>query len=904
MDIQGKLLKRAVQRTYAYLPGFVLLLTLGTTLLAWHYTRHQAIDEARDEFEHRVTTLQGNILTGMQSYEQMLLAARGLFAASTDVTRADWRHYVEIQHIDEKFPGLLGMGIAVHLRPDDLARHEHQVRAEGFPNYAVWPQGVRSEYSSIIYLEPFSGRNLRAFGYDMLSEPVRREAMLRAQATGQAALSGKIRLVQEGEGKAQAGVLLYVPLSQPIIPLTGASSPTEFATGWAYLPLRMDDLIHSLLPQNKLNLDLSIYDGQVAALLRLYPAESSPATEKPRFTTQRDLPMYGQHWILVANSTPALDSEMATDKPWMVLIGGTIISLLLFAFTQSMARTYTRALTLAKGMTQELSESERRFRDMFENSPIPYQSLDVTGRFIDVNDRLCEMLGYTREELLGMDFDQLWPSENRHNFYPSLLEFQRCGHTEAELTLLRKDGTPLTVIIFGRAQRDAQGNYLRSHCILTDISARKQMEIALHSSQAQLKQAIHAADIGLWDWNLSNNEVYFSPEYKRQIGYEDHELTGSFDEWANRVHPEDLPHALAMVQAHNKEPESYPYQIEFRFRHRDGHYIWIEARGMTLFDEAGLPIRMLGSHMDVTERHRKEQMLNLSKVVFESAEEGILVTDAEQNIVMINPAFSYITGYTSQEVVGKNPRLLSSGHHNQAFYDGLFETLGKSGVWHGEIANRHKNGRLYIEWLSIRAVTSSEGKITHYVGIFSDITERKENEERMRYLAHYDALTGLPNRTLLLDRLQQALAQARRDHGKLALLFLDLDRFKPVNDTLGHEVGDRLLCEVARRLQEHVRESDTVSRIGGDEFIVLLHGMGQDEDALVVAQKIVDALEKPFMQESGPPISITASIGIAFYPEHATDESMLIKMADLAMYEAKAAGAGRYQVYHSALTAN
>jgi diguanylate cyclase (GGDEF)-like protein/PAS domain S-box-containing protein len=308
----------------------------------------------------------------------------------------------------------------------------------------------------------------------------------------------------------------------------------------------------------------------------------------------------------------------------------------------------------------------------------------------------------------------------------------------------------------------------------------------------------------------------------------------------------------------------------------------------------------MDSQTDITERRTKDEMLNLSRVVFESAEEGIMVTDAERRIVMVNPAFTSITGYLPDEVIGRDSNMMSSGHHDQLFYQSLWDEVRQHGSWHGEIANRHKSGRHYLEWLSIRAVIDPQGRTTHYVGIFSDITERKEGEERMRYLAHYDALTGLPNRTLLMDRLQQGMAQTRRDNGRMAVMFLDLDRFKPVNDQLGHETGDRLLCEVAMRLQNCMRESDTVGRIGGDEFVILLHGIEHSDAAILVARKIIKALEQPF-DLGNHAISISASIGIALYPDHDGDESMLIKMADIAMYEAKSEKSGHFRLFDLAM---
>jgi len=270
----------------------------------------------------------------------------------------------------------------------------------------------------------------------------------------------------------------------------------------------------------------------------------------------------------------------------------------------------------------------------------------------------------------------------------------------------------------------------------------------------------------------------------------------------------------------------------------------------------------------------------------------------------VNPAFTIITGYTQRDVIGKTPSLLASGTHDQAFYQDMWQQINTQGGWHGEIRNRRKSGQLYVEWLSIKRVCDTKGQVTHYVAVFSDISERKASEERMHHLAHYDVLTDLPNRVLFGDRLAQAIASAQRDNRHLALMFIDLDKFKPVNDELGHPVGDQLLRAVAKRLRQCVlRDSDTVARVGGDEFVVMLHDVESEQDAMTVATKIRSALEQPF--ELGEhTVSISSSVGIAMFPQHGASENALLKNADIAMYHAKDAGRNRVQFFHDGLSAS
>ncbi len=294
--------------------------------------------------------------------------------------------------------------------------------------------------------------------------------------------------------------------------------------------------------------------------------------------------------------------------------------------------------------------------------------------------------------------------------------------------------------------------------------------------------------------------------------------------------------------------------------------------------------------------------LRLSARVFAESGEAIAVTDARGNFVSVNRAFTEVTGYAPEEVIGKNPRLLQSGRHDASFYAAMWQQMAESGGWQGEVWNRRKSGEIYPEWLNISAVRSPAGDITHYVAIFSDITERKAAQARIEYLAHHDPLTGLPNRSLLRERLEQEIGRARRSDTKLGVLFLDLDRFKTVNDSLGHATGDRLLRAVTERLRGCLRESDVVCRQGGDEFIVLLPELKNATDAAQAARKIMDSLSHP-VDVGAQLVHTSFSIGIALFPEDGHTTSALLKAADLAMYHAKETERGTYRFFTAELNA-
>ena len=305
---------------------------------------------------------------------------------------------------------------------------------------------------------------------------------------------------------------------------------------------------------------------------------------------------------------------------------------------------------------------------------------------------------------------------------------------------------------------------------------------------------------------------------------------------------------------------------------------------------------------DISQRLEQERALRLASKVFEASTEAILITDADSRIVAANQSFTAITGYSEAEALGQTPALLSSGKHDAAFFRDMWQQLQLRGQWSGEIWNRRKSGEIYPEWLSINALRDSHGKLSNYIALFSDISERKEAEARVQHLAEYDYLTDLPNRLLLMDRLQQSLRVAERSRHKVAVLFLDLDRFKNINDTLGHATGDTLLQEVARRTRHVVREMDTVGRTGGDEFVMILPELADNAQAALIAERVLDALRQPF-QLDGHQLVITASIGISVSPDDGRDAQLLLKNADMAMYEAKAQGRNNYRFFTERMTA-
>jgi diguanylate cyclase (GGDEF)-like protein/PAS domain S-box-containing protein len=330
-------------------------------------------------------------------------------------------------------------------------------------------------------------------------------------------------------------------------------------------------------------------------------------------------------------------------------------------------------------------------------------------------------------------------------------------------------------------------------------------------------------------------------------------------------------------------------ELEVRRRKKNGEIFWASMQLSLLRDEDNQPTGLLGFLSDITERRSAADTLRLHASIFEHSEEGIMITDAHEKILTVNPAFTEITGYPAAAVIGQTPRILRSGRHDAAFFKALWTTLQETGYWNGEIWDRRENGEIFPKWNSIGSVRNHHGDVSHYFSVFTDITDRKRAEGRIHHLAFFDALTNLPNRSLFNRLVQQSLTEATRSNSCSALLFIDLNRFKPVNDTLGHRVGDLVLQEIANRFRASLRGADVVSRLGGDEFVVAVLDIASRDHASNVAQKLLASLEDPIVID-GNELKLGASIGISIFPEDGHDTETLLRLADIAMYRAKETG--------------
>jgi diguanylate cyclase (GGDEF)-like protein/PAS domain S-box-containing protein len=425
----------------------------------------------------------------------------------------------------------------------------------------------------------------------------------------------------------------------------------------------------------------------------------------------------------------------------------------------------------------------------------------------------------------------------------------------------------------------------------------------LREREDRLRLALWGSGDDFWDWNMANGTIVVTGSGDLFDGVSRQPIALTREWFREHTHPDDLPALERRLDQHiNRVTDTF--ESEHRVRNRDGTWAWSLTRGKIVErDSDGQPLRMCGTARDVTAERAAEHERRVAHEVIRSMGEAVAVTDLEFRFVTINPAFTRITGWRVEEIAGRSAAILNCARHPVEQYLELREVLNRDGHWRGELWQRRKTGEEFLSWVEISEICDANGKRTHFVSVTSDITDRKRAEQELRYLANYDALTGLPNRTLLSERIAHAIARARRNGRKVAVLFLDLDRFKHVNDSMGHAAGDSMLKAAGARLRHVVREGDSVARVGGDEFTVVIEDIGSSTEAEHVAAKIIAAFEQPLELDNGQEVVISPSIGISLHPDHGQAASDLLKFADTAMYQAKEHGRKTWMVYTEAMDA-
>ncbi|POM12863.1 bifunctional diguanylate cyclase/phosphodiesterase [Pseudomonas sp. WP001] len=600
-----------------------------------------------------------------------------------------------------------------------------------------------------------------------------------------------------------------------------------------------------------------------------------------------------QHWVGSFSDHRTFWADLLMYGLPAVLLLSTVLAIVI-----RINRRLSSEISRRVALEQQLRSSEYHYRGLVESlSAIAWEASITDFTYSYVSPHAEELLGYPRAHWLIPGF---W----RNIIHPAdLVRAETYCYRETranrdhsiDYRVITADGRCLWVRDIVSLIKYGPEPVLRG--LMIDISEAKRTEEALLLSEQKFAKAFHASPDGLLLSRQSDGLLIEVNEgFSHLTGYTSAtSLDQSTLDLGIWVDLNERKHMLELMKR-----DGFVRDFICRIRHVDGRIRLCELSSRPL--PIGEEDCMLTIARDITERQQMQEKLQQAATVFESTAEGVLITDTRQNISAVNRAFSEITGYSEAEALGHTPRLLASGLHDSAFYAAMWHQLTTQGHWQGEISNRRKNGELYPSWLTISAVRNSDQVVTHFVAVFADISSLKLAQARLDYQAHHDPLTGLPNRTLFESRLQAALTGQQESGNQGAVLFLDLDRFKHINDSLGHPVGDLLLKDIAVRLKDQLRDIDTVARLGGDEFIILLPGLQQASDAQYLANKLLDCFTPPF-QAGEHEFFISASIGTSLYPQDGTDVATLVKNADAAMYRSKAKGRNRVESYTRDLTA-
>ena len=966
----------------------VVVVAIGFVLssAASYWAANQLERDAKAKFEIAVADAEDGIERRIQAYADVLHGVRGLFSASESVSRDAFHRYVSSLNLEQRYPGIQLVSFSRRVPFERKRDYEAAVRRDtsidpnGYPHFAIRPLGDRPEYFVAEYVEPMAG-NEEAFGLDAGGDAVRAASVERARDSGQLVASGRVTLVR-GDTR-HVGFTLRLPIYRNGMPQQTVEQRRQDFVGSIVSSYRMNYVMQGVLSEQLLRqFHIRIHDAGFsdspapphhpaaenllfdnAQLLNTGSGQPDPSLandENASLSKTLTLDVGGRRWNVYFTARQGFSTAFDRWLPWVVLLGGMSISLLLFGLIRSLATVGSRAMTLAENITEHLrrseaslAEAQRMTQELIEALPNPVYFKGTDGRYLGVNRAWEKFFGVPRNTFISKTVHDLYPNNPEiadRLFARDLALWEHPGTQIYETSITTPDGQHHDVIYYKATFTHTDGSVAGLIGTIVDITKRKQAETALRDSEARYRSVIAAIAEGVVLRDKNAKIVACNASAERILGLTLDQMRGNvfFDpSWqAIREDGSPFPDEERSIHVALRTGRLQSHVVQ-GLRKPDGAVLWLSMNVQPLFDESGTTLTGAVSTLtDITERKQADLRQTMEHTVTRILAEAGTLAEAAPRIIQIicetmgwhcgarwqkdeetgvlrciecwgidTPAIRGFMAENSKLVV--NPGTLSGRGLVRSIYNsgepvwiadisqekdllrapmvlkaGLHGAFGFPLLVGGEVLGAieffHRDVR-EPDALLLRIAESIGNQIGQFMA-------RKQAEERIRHLASYDELTGLSNRRLFHERLHHALAQAQRHARPLAVLFIDLDEFKNINDTLGHEGGDRALKEVADRLRECLRESDTVGRLGGDEFAVLIEELPQPVDVAAVAQKILDTITRPFILAARE-FRISASIGISAYPEDGKETLNLLKNADAAMYRAKERGKNNYQFY-------
>ena len=604
---------------------------------------------------------------------------------------------------------------------------------------------------------------------------------------------------------------------------------------------------------------------------------------------------FGVAWVFAGDAllaqwagTPEQIAHFQTWKGWAYVL-----------FTSALAGWL---LARMRKVERQRSAVARELAQIVHHAPVGMARVALDGHILWANGCLCRMLGMELAELQAQNIRKIVQADDPEQATQQLARLLagEIDHYLGPRHYTRpSDGHVvhmLNTVTYVPEEGDEPAHL---DCVLQEMGEIQAARTALERSETRLRLAVEGSGSGMWDHDLVRDQTVYSPTVARMLHYTGDDFSRDF-RMRERLHPDDSERVRLALQYALTSGE--PFVEKLRLQCFDGNYRWFMARGVRHLSDAGQPERFSGILTDLTRERQIDERQRLAATVMENMSEGVIVTDTDNRILSVNASVTRLLGYTEEELLGKTPRVFKSERHDRAFYQAMWDSVKRTGRWQGEIWNRRKNGEVFPEHMSLSVARDAAGAPTHYVCMFSDISGEKAQHQRLEFLANNDALTGLSNRLWFCEQLEDAVVQARGSGERMAVLQLNLDRFKDVNDSYGHAIGDLMLKDIARRVQAAMRPGDLLGRMAGDELAVVARNLRHADGAAALARQLIAAVAEPWNSPEGFEVMAGVSVGICMFPEHATTAPTLLQGAHAAVYGAKALGRGSSCFYTENMT--